>query len=199
MSTIIRCPSSNAGRTRTAWFPVIVKLCTSYDCHIGWKYSDNTVGLFSTAVKTSKTRPPWGALIVCKLEKRTNAKQESNEYFTFENEKNSKVSFKAIEMNQMVWQINCITQKISSLRSQKKIILLALFLHLLCQSEGFTGYNEETFNKLGTKKDGTGVQVKDLEENGGSLSQLEDFINKAKECAVCRHCAFAKFNKEKKR
>ena len=178
----VKSNSSQAVRPRTAWFLIIVKIGTSFECHAGWKYSDNSIGLFSLAKNSSTTRPPFGALTGCKFEMRKNKKGETNPYFTLRNDdaKTKQVSLKCTEINPILWKINDITQDMADIKRSKNFDLLSLFLRLLWNSEGFLGHNDETFNKIGMKKDGTGDQLKDIEEKGGSLKQLEDFITKAK-------------------
>ena len=179
----MRTTSSQATtRTRTAHFLVFAKIGDDYECHIGWKYADNSVGLYSIDKKSS-VRPPWGALIGCSVDVRQNSKQETGVYFNFENERNRKRSFKCCEMNPLLWKINEITQEMSSLRGKQQLDLLSLYLHLIFNSEGFVGHMEESNNKLGMRIDGSGVQIKHVEEKGGSLKQLEEFIEKAKNCA----------------
>ena len=70
---MIRSSSSKATRVRTSWFLIIVDIKdAAKELHIGWKYSDGSIGLFSDAGSESKSRSPWGYVSDCTLQTLTN-------------------------------------------------------------------------------------------------------------------------------
>ena len=59
---------SQAVRVQTAWFFVIANVNGVCEVHVGYRYYDQSVGLFSTAPSNSPCKPPWGAIKKCELQ-----------------------------------------------------------------------------------------------------------------------------------
>ena len=167
---IKRSMSSKANRVRTAWFPIITDLeGVGKEMHIGWKYYDGSVGLFSDAPKVSKSRPPWGRVIDCTHDSLVNARGESGEYFMFKNRNFAKKAFKLSELNPALWGVNDFTTSIIAMRAAGKNKLLAIYLSLITKSELFANHEEGVIDVDGFSllcKDDT---VSILKSNGGSV------------------------------
>ena len=78
--------SSSASRVRTAWFVVLTSVEGGVvELHLGWKYADNSVGLYSNCSKSSKSRPGWGRISDCKFKNIQDDKGDSWGHFIFKN------------------------------------------------------------------------------------------------------------------
>ena len=87
MKRLKRSVDSDAVRCRTAWFIVISQVGGVYEIHLGYRYYDQTISLYSTAPASSPRKLPWGAIRNCELKQNVkNGKGEDGDYFQFENE-----------------------------------------------------------------------------------------------------------------
>ena len=131
---IRRSNSSHAIKTRTAWFPIVVDVdgsASSLEVHIGWKYYDGSLGLYSNAGKSSKSRPPWGCVIDCSLVTLQNKKNETGLYMKLQNRSYERKTFKLGEMNPALWEVNEFTSQIIALKNDGREKILSLMLSLL--------------------------------------------------------------------
>ena len=54
---------SHAVRVRTAWFFTIAKVAGVYEVHVGYRYWDQSEGLWSSAPSSNPVKLPWGAIM----------------------------------------------------------------------------------------------------------------------------------------
>ena len=89
-----RTVSSKAHRPRTAWFPVIIRAEAGImELHLCWRYSDTSIGFFSSSDKRSPSRPAWDLVKDCVLKKQRNAKGEEHDYMVFRNRRHEQRGF----------------------------------------------------------------------------------------------------------
>ena len=154
------------------------------ELHVGWKFYDGKIGLFTTSPKTCKTKMPWGCVIDCSFEKILNGNKEQGDYLMIQNRSFQKKGFKVSEMNPFLGTVNDFTTFIHGLRCEGKLRLLSMYLALLPKTSGFTQHKEGVNDDLGFKSDNSGVTEQMLEENGGSKKDFIDFVNMALSNAI---------------
>ena len=116
--------------------------------------------------------------------KKTNDKNETNEYLGITNRAHEKKLFRLDEMNPVLSGVNEFTSKMVELRSAGNDKLLAMYLALLVKSEYFYDNKLGVNDKFGMNIDKSGVTAETLITNGGSLNDLEGFIEQALKFAV---------------
>ena len=185
MSSLKRSTSSKAHRVRTGWFLVVVDVeGMGKELHVGWKFYDGKIGLFTTSPKTCKTKSPWGCVMDCSYENVLNENKEPVDYLLIQNRSFQKKGFKVSEMNPFLWTVNDFTTLIHGLRCEGKLRLLSMYLALLPKSIGFTQHKEGVNDDLGFKADNSAVTEQMLEENGGSKKDFTDFVQVALSSAI---------------
>ena len=186
---MIRSNSSNATvRVRTAWFPIVVDVNGSnLELHIGWKYSDGSIGLYSAAGNSSKTRPPWGCVMSCSFERRQNKRNESNYYMVIKNRAHSSCAFKCLDMNPVLSGVNDFTSRLVEMRAGGREKVLAIYLDLMVKSTGFSHHKEGVHDNQGFNLDKSGLTEETLVQNEGSARELRDFLELASKCALMVH------------
>ena len=176
--------SSSATRVRTAWFLVVTSVEKDvHEVHLGWKYSDNSVGFYSNSSKGSRTRPPWGKVIDCRFKCIRETLGQAWDHLIFHNGVEKK-AFKLTEFNPTLWGINMLTSKILEMRAAGKNELLALYLSLLPQTHSFSQFRDGVHDHMGFKVDKSGIVIQDLESRQGSLDDFEDFVSKARQSCI---------------
>ena len=75
------------------------------------------------------------------------------------------------------------SQKVTSLFVQGQKKLLSNYLTLVQSSSGFIFHRDMIHDEDGFMLDGSGVSVRDLEDNGGSVTEYRDFRKVVKECS----------------
>ena len=179
---------SNAQRVRTSWFPVVLAAEGGVkEIHLVWRYSDTSVGLFSSKSNQSQHRTAWDYIKDCRFAVKPNNHGEQHEYFLFHNRGMEKRGFRVDEMNPFLWTMNAFTSKMIELKTTGRSKLLSLYLSLLVKSEKFSGHVEEVFDDWGFKIDGEGVVEQDLVKESGSVEDYKDFVKKAILCCLELH------------
>ena len=182
---MIRSSSSRAARVRTSWFILIIDIKgAAKELHIGWKYSDGSIGLYSDAGSRSKSRPPWGYVIDCSLQTPTNKRNETSDYMLFQNRAYQKKAYKCNEMNPVLSGVNDFTTCIVGMRSEGRENILAMFLSLMVKSKDFSFHKDGVHDEYGVNLDKTGVTEETLNEQGSNIGELASFVNLALKCAV---------------
>ena len=175
-----RSASSKSPNPRTAWFPILTKVGEEYKLDVGWKYYDGSLGFFSTASKNCDVKPPWGEIVLCEFNRTVNNKGEAGDYFRFQNFKGQRCNFKVDLLNPKYMGVNDFTQMILELRAGGKVDLLAKFLSILPNAEGFHHHNREIHSAIGLLKDDDGTQLGDASEE----EDLKKFIEYARDAAI---------------
>ena len=176
--------SSSAARVRTAWFVVLTSVEGGVvEIHLGWKYADNSVGLYSNCSKSSKSRPGWGRISDCKFKNIQDDKGDSWGHFIFNN-RYEKKAFKLAEFNPPLWEMNSFTSKILEMRAGKRDETLAMYMSLLPQASSFSQNKIGVHDIDGFKLDKTGVQIEHLEEKQGSLAEYRQFVQMSVESCM---------------
>ena len=170
---------------RTGWFVLVVDVeGKGKEVHIGWKFSDDKIDMFSSSAKTCKTKMPWGCITDCKYVKLRNGRGEEGDYMMIQNRSLEKKSFKISEFNPFLWTVNEFTTCINALRTEGKLDLLALYLSLLSHSNAFTQHVEGVHTHLGFKLNGTEVTEEKLKDLGGSKDDHSRFVEMAMSCSI---------------
>ena len=108
---LVRHDSSHAQeRNRQGNLPIVIKLGGLYECIWTKKYSDSTVGLYSSANKNDPIKASWGSVKSIEYKVRKNKKGEEGEYMLAKNEQDELVAFKISELNVQIWEVNDWTQ-----------------------------------------------------------------------------------------
>ena len=176
---------SQAVRVRTAFFFVIANVNGVCEVHVGYRYYDQSVGLYSTAPSNSPCKPPWGAIKKCELQQDVkNGKGEKADYYQIENEKGEKRLFKTTMMNPLVWGINDFTQQVAGMRVGHKEEILGVYLTFLNSSKDFVNHNPLLHDELGFEIDKYDSQIEEMELKMGNLAEFKSFLNNAVESAM---------------
>ena len=171
---------SQAVRVRTAWYLVIANVNGVCEVHIGYKYYDQSLGLFSTAASSDPCKPPWGAIRGCKFKSNVrNAKGDIADYYEMENGKGEKRLFKIAMMNPLLWGVNDFTQQVTGLRVGLKEELLSVYLSLLVAAAGFSHHRPGVNDSSGFVIETRDLQIEEMEKVLGSLSELRSLISHA--------------------
>ena len=172
--------STRASRPRTAWFLIVVKLGGTLELDIGWRYYDGSIGFYSDSAKTCSVKPPWGQVVHCEWIETNNTRGELGEYFKFKNEMGKKCNFKIDHMNPLLFGVNDFTQEITAMRTSKQDRLLAKFLSVVPNSQGFTNHNPEIHTEWGEVKAETSSPALSGEEK----EDLKKFVRFARQAAI---------------
>ena len=137
---LVRHDSSHADRVRSGNLPVVVLRNGTYYVHWGKKFSDSSVGIYSSDTSRSKSKTPFGSIKNVVFETMQNKKGTLQDYLLAENQAGDRVAFKVQELNVSIWEMNNWTIIISSLAAEYKFKLLGKYLSLLVKSEGFLNH-----------------------------------------------------------
>ena len=137
---LVRHDSSHADRVRSGNLPVVVLRSGTYYVHWGKKFSDSSVGIYSSDTSRSKSKTPFGSIKNVVFETMQNKKGTLQDYLLAENQAGDRVAFKVQELNVSIWEMNNWTIIISSLAAEYKFKLLGKYLSLLVKSEGFLNH-----------------------------------------------------------
>ena len=163
--------------------PIIVKIEDVYNLHIAWKYADASTGLFSDSPRHAVNRISFGAIKDIKYDERIKEGEvEVSSYLCCSSQRNSEkyVAFKFCEMLGSIWKPNAYTLEIQKMKSNGRNKLLAIYLQLLIKSEFFSLHEPHSHLADGRRIDGTELQEPDILKNGGTIGELQQFIQKAK-------------------
>ena len=175
--------SPSAKRPRSSWFLRVTTIDDISQFEIGFKNTRGDISSFSKSKASPKT--PFGP--PCKVEylMKKIVDEESGE-FKFTNKRRETVPFMESQMNNFNVDggVNGFSRKITSLIVEKRQKLLAMYLSLLSHTDNFVHHREEYHDQNGFLLDGSGIQEKDLEQNGGMLVEFLEFVNVASTSAV---------------
>ena len=180
-----RFVDSDAVRVKTAWFIVISDVDGVMEIHLGWRYYDQTISLYSTAPANTPRKLPWGAIRNCELKQNMkNGKGQEGDYFHFENERGEKRLFKIQMMNPLVWGINDFTQQVAGLRVGQKEEAIGMYLNKMNTSQGFFLHRSDIHDEWGFEIKNYDSQLEDLEKKNGNLDEYKDFVLAAQTSAL---------------
>ena len=175
--------TSKAQRPKNAWFVYCTRVEDSYELSLGYKDTKGTVGPYSSSKKNAAVKIPWGSPTECEYRVRKENGEAVKE-FKFCNSRKEVVGCNEVLLNNLEQNVNAFTQKITELAVGSKKKLLANYWSVTQTCKGFVHHNEDIHEDNGMRKDGQGVTVPVIEENGGSLAELIGFVKEAKESAV---------------
>ena len=171
-------------RSRNCWFFIISELESKFELNVGYKAADNTVSFVSAAKRSAQQKPPFGPPISCEYKKIKNSQGQVGDYFTFKIKSGVPLNMKANLMNNLFAGETGFSRKCTSYVAQNKQGLLADYISLLSCSKGFAHYREDIYHENGTRKDGTGVTEKILQEKNGTTTEFVEFKQLAEEAAI---------------
>ena len=137
------------------------------------------------SVGNASIKVPFGSPVKCEYGKKVLPSGDSVGHFKFINRRGEKTSCDETLLNNIKSEVTVFGQKLTSfcVAPNLKQCCLAHYLTLIQHSKDFIHHNEEIHDNLGFQKDGSGVTLTDLEACGGSLDELQDFRNLAKQSA----------------
>ena len=173
-----RDTSSKAVKIRTSWFPIVVNIDgIGKEVHIGWKYADGSVGMYSSDAKTKNAKMPWGCIVDCEFHSKTVGLLEDKEFLRFQNRSFTRKDFSTLELNPFVWQVNDLTTYFNDMKVNGKLKLLSLYLSLLPKCKGFSNHQVGVHDHFGMRNDLKGVTEKILTLNSGSVDELSHIVS----------------------
>ena len=179
--------SQNAPKSknsRSQWKPLVVKEGGTYDILIKIKHANGDTGLFCNSGPTAKVRDIWEAAVEFQV-----TKVESGELLDYVNVRNIvglKHDFRADLMNLFIDSTAQFDRFCTKFVVEKKLDLLCLYFSVLTCSKDFTKYVEEENSEDGFRKDGEGLQEKDILAAGVLLSEFLEFSSLARiDCKQC--------------
>ena len=172
--------TSKAGRPKNAWFLFPSKVGETYQIDIGYKSAKRVVGGYSSSPQSCSVKIPWGPPTKCVFGVRRSGDEIVKEY-KFNNRSHEKASFDENIFKMLVGGMNNFAQRVTSMCVQDKKILLGHFLSLVQFSKGFVHHRDLIHDDDGMMIDGTGLSLKDIEEQGGSLAEYREFVKLVKE------------------
>ena len=175
--------SSKAQRPKNAWFVYCARVEDTYELNLGYKSTKGSVGPYSNSKQNAAVKIPWGPFWECEYRVRKDNGEPVKE-FKFCNSRKEVVACNETLLNNLEQNVNPFSQKITELAVGNKKKLLANYWSVTQTCKGFVHHNGDVHEDTGIRKDGEGVTQAVIEENGGSLAELIDFVKDVKESAV---------------
>ena len=172
--------TSKARRPKNAWFLFPSKVGEIYQIDIGYKSSRGVVGGYSSSPQGCSVKIPWGPPTKCVFGVRRSGDEIVREY-KFTNRCHEKAAFDEAILKMLEGGMNDFARRVTSMCVQDKKILLGNFLSLVQFAKGFVHHRDLIHDEDGMMIDGSGVSLKDIEGNGGSLAEYRDFVKLVKE------------------
>ena len=172
--------TSRARRPKNAWFLFSSKVGDQFQIDIGYKTSSGVVGGYSSSPQNARVKIPWGPPTKCDFNIRRSGDEVVKE-FKFFNRRHESASFDEVILKMLEGGVQPFSQKVTSLCVQGQKKLLSNYLTLVQSSSEFIFHREMIHDEDGFMMDGSGVSVKDLEDNGGSVTEYRDFLKLVKE------------------
>ena len=152
-----------------------------FQVDLGYRDSRGVSGAFSSSPKSQVIKQPWGPFTKCEYKVDRNNEQLLQK-LKFVNINSESVCLDLLLFKPLQEEINALTQKIKAICTQKQFSLLACYLSLVQQSEGFV-YHDEIHDKHGFLINQNGLQLQDVQAAGGSLESYLEFRNLVQSCA----------------
>ena len=174
--------TSKARRPKNSWHMMTSKVMGVYQVNLIYRSGRGECGPFSSSPQCVTAKVPWGPPVSCEYRLRKDSQTgEIEKEFRFINKRRETANFSAKLLNNIKTEtdVTAFGQRVTSLVIAEKKHLLANYLTLLQHAKDFihhsSGHDEDGFSL-----DGQGVTLKNLEENGGSLTELRSFVEVAK-------------------
>lgn len=176
--------TSKAKRPKNAWYVFSTKVSGTYEISLGYKNSKGDAGPYSSSQQNVTVKVPWGPPTECEYRVRKVNADEIVKEFKFSNSRRETAAFDEAILNSLN-EVNTLSQRITSLFTDKegRKKLLANYLTVTQYAKDFV-HHTDSYDEDGFRLDGKGVKLTEVEANGGSLSELRNFINVAKESAI---------------
>ena len=174
--------TSKSRRPRTSWFLSAIKVADTYQVQIRYKNARNKIETFSKDPQNATVKTPWGPFKSVTFEKRRENGNLVKE-FKFVNEESEYVSFDIMIMDYFRGGINSFSQRMITMHTKEQYKLLSMYLTLVQHSEGFVHYRKGFHFDDGFREDGGGIQISDLEKEGGSIDSYTEFLDLVKSSA----------------
>ena len=170
-------PTSDS--SRTGWAPLLVKLNNKIQVKIMVRKANGKKGPFTSAGPNSKLRPAWDSILNCEYEKTSKPGGGLKCEFLCTSSENDRHRFRADLIDPFMNSKDSLMQKTSELVLNNPK-LLGLYLSLLSRSKDFFNHSEK-YDENGFMKDKSGITIDHLSEAGGTLQELEAFLQLGRE------------------
>ena len=171
-------------RKRNSFFFFVSNVIGTYELQVGYKTSKGDIQPLSTSKPRAPVKIPFGPPTECEFRVRTETgKEEPVTEFKFVNKRKQSVALKDCLLNNVEMGLSNFSRKITALTVEGKKKLLGLYLSLLNFSVDFTHHRESVHDSKGFVLNGGGVNIKDLQDAGGSVEDYDQFVDFAKESA----------------
>ena len=173
--------AENPKRPRNSFFLHPINVLGTYEVHVGYRTSKQTILSLSANKAGARVKIPFGPICSC-----SHAFYDEKQVFTytFKNRQNQTKSLPDSLLNNLLLSDNDFSRKVTSLTTgEGNKEVLAMYLSLINYSDGFVYHREGVHNTLGMKIEELEVLTKKMIDAGGSVNDLKDFICIAKNCA----------------
>ena len=173
-----------SSRSRHCWVFHAYKLGDSFSMDITVRTHTGKVGPLSLAKAAAKYKPSFGSVVWFEVDK---VKDKTGKYVTavvVTNEDNLKHPLRQDLLFMFLKSTDSFTQLCQGLITDNKMSLLLKYLNCCVSSEGFTMFKAEKFSKDGVDLERAGIVSDGLKREGGSMTELQEFISLAKEHAI---------------
>ena len=175
-------PSGGAKRPRRSIFFYVTNVLGCYELSVGYKSTKGIVQPLSATRQGASTKVPFGPLKGCEVIVRTGVEQV--EEFKFVNKKMQTLNVPTMLLNNLEFQVNDFSRKVTELWVDKKKEVLSKYISLINNSEGFVYHNEEMYSKNGFLLSDEELSNENLEAVGGANVEYEEFVKFARESAL---------------
>lgn len=175
--------TTKASKPKHAWFLQSSKMDGYYQVEIGYKDSRKNVGAFSSDPHYVVNKMPWGSPTSCDF-LAIRKGHDLVKKFHFKNGNGEVAEFDIAVLNNLKGRLTPFSKKLTSMVAKQQYRLIARFVSIIQYSHGFILHDRDVHDKNGFRLDGTGLQLKDFEAEGGSYSSFMEFVKLAKESAL---------------
>ena len=169
-------------RSRNSWYFLVTELEGEYEFSLGYKYSGGEVTYFSGAGRTDPNKVPWDPPISAEF-KMLRKNGVLGQYFRFMSSRGENQNMSIRLLNNLIPGGSDFARRCTGMVIDRRFDSLAQYITLLVHSVRFSHHKDYLHNVDGTRKDGGGIQVKDLDEKGGNIEDFLEFKSYAEKAA----------------
>ena len=162
-------------KKRTGWSVLVFQKGITYQCRLFIRRQNGGKGLYSSAESASKNRPAWPPVIACDYNRQSNN-------VSFTNIDNENKNFSVVTLDPNVYGFDEFTQEVADLISQNNLGLLIMYFDTLGRSKDFCGHSSK-YDEFGIPLESRQTMMLNIQNAGGSLTDLKKFHRLARECA----------------
>ena len=166
-----------------SWHMMTTKVMEVHQLNLIYKNSKGDTAPYSSSPKCVSAKVPWGPPTICEYRARKETNGDVVKEFKFTNQRRETACFSETLLNniQTDKEVTQFGQRVTSMFVAERRSLLAMYITLLQHSKDFV-HHTSSHDDDGFKTDGQGVSLEDIESKGGSLGDLQNFVQLAKSC-----------------